>query len=80
MITPYDIFYLGLAPVAAPLLGWRALTRGKYRESAPGMFGRGLAGEDPAMWRNGCVWVHSVSVGETVAAKAMLPLDRKSVV
>lgn len=74
MITPYDIFYLGLAPVAAPLLGWRALTRGKYRESAPGMFGRGLAGEDPAMWRNGCVWVHSVSVGETVAAKAMLPL------
>ena len=77
MITGYDIFYLGLAPLAAPLLGWRALTRGKYRESAPGMFGRGLAAEDPAMWRGGCVWVHSVSVGETMAAKAMLPLLRR---
>ena len=76
-MTRYDLLYLALAPVAAPVLAWRSVTRGKYRESFPGMFGRHIADEDPAVWRDGCVWVHAVSYGETVAAKAMLPLLRE---
>ena len=72
--TTFDIFYLGLAPVVAPVLAWRALRKKKYRESTAGMLGAHLGDEDPEMWRNGCVWVHSVSVGETMAAKAMMPL------
>ncbi len=75
-MTIYDLFYLGLTPVAAPVLAWRAAMRGKYRESLPGMLGRGLDGEDPADWAGGSVWVHAVSFGETMAAKAMLPLLR----
>ena len=72
--TTFDIFYLGLAPVVAPILAWRALRKKKYRESTAGMLGVHLGDEDPEVWRNGCVWVHSVSVGETMAAKAMMPL------
>jgi 3-deoxy-D-manno-octulosonic-acid transferase len=72
--TFFDIIYLGLAPVVIPILAWRALRKKKYRESTAGMLGGRLGQEDPEMWRNGCVWVHSVSVGETMAAKAMMPL------
>jgi len=73
-VTLYDFAYLGLTPVAAGVLTYKSLRYGKYRESTPAMFGRLLQQEDPAMWRNGSVWVHAVSVGEVIAAKAMLPL------
>lgn len=38
------------------------------------MLGRKLEQEDPAVWKEGSVWVHAVSVGEVIAAQAMLPL------
>jgi 3-deoxy-D-manno-octulosonic-acid transferase len=76
-VTRYDLLYLALAPVAAPVLAWKSVTRGKYRESFPGMFGRHLEDEDPRVWKDGCVWLHAVSYGETVAAKAMLPMLRE---
>lgn len=66
-----------MAPLAGPVLFYKAWRRGKYHESGPAMFGKQLAQEDTALWRNGCVWVHAVSVGEVMAAKAMLPLLRE---
>jgi 3-deoxy-D-manno-octulosonic-acid transferase len=77
MPTVYDFAYAAALPLALPVLLHRRLAHGKYRESLPGMFGRGLGAEDPARWRDGCVWVHAVSVGEVVAAQAMLPLLRE---
>lgn len=77
LMTGYDLFYLALAPIAGPLLAYKAAVRGKYRESVPAMFGRLLAAEDQPFWSRGCVWVHAVSFGEVVAAKAMLPLLRQ---
>ena len=75
-MTAYDLLYLAAAPFYGPLLASKMIRRGKYRESLPAMFGRGLGSEIPDMWRGGSVWVHAVSVGEVVAAKAMLPLLR----
>jgi len=67
------LFYsLGLSlalVLAAPLWGWRMLRQGRYREGL-----RGRLGEVPPRLRaftkgKPVVWVHCVSVGETVAAK-----------
>lgn len=77
-MTRYDLAYLAAMPVLAPALAWKAWRKGKYRESAPAMLGSLLAAEDPALWRQGSVWIHAVSVGETVAAKAMIPLIREA--
>lgn len=63
--------------MAGPLLLYKALRRGKYHQSAPAMFGKQLHMENPGQWRRGCVWVHAVSVGEVVAARAILPLLRE---
>ncbi len=73
-MTRYDLFYFALAPVAVPVIAWRALTKSKYRESLPGMFGRGWNPADPSLWQNGSIWLHAVSYGEAMAAKALLPL------
>lgn len=77
-MTRFDLVYLGLSPLAVPLLLYKRVRYGKYRESMPGMFGRGIDREPREPWKNGCVWVHAVSVGEVLAAKAMLqPLRQK---
>lgn len=73
----YDMAYLAASPLAAPVLAWRRLRHGKYRESMPGMFGRQLDGENPARWQQGSVWVHAVSVGEVIATRPVLPLLRE---
>src|SRR5690606_4226889 len=66
-----------LTPIATALLGYRSMRHGKYRESTPAMLGRRLREENPDQWKYGCVWVHAVSVGEVIAARAMLPLLRE---
>ncbi|MGI8905998.1 MAG: 3-deoxy-D-manno-octulosonic acid transferase [Candidatus Sumerlaeaceae bacterium] len=76
-ITLYDVAYLAATPAAASYIAYKAWRQGKYQESIPAMLGRSIDQEDPAMWRDGSVWVHAVSVGEVMAAKAMLPLLRK---
>lgn len=76
-MTRYDLAYLALAPLAGSVLVYKRMCHGKYRESAPAMFGRRLHQEPSDLWRKGSVWVHAVSVGEVIAAKAMLPLLRK---
>lgn len=40
------------------------------------MFGQGLP--DPEQFKNGSLWLHAVSVGETVAAKSIAPLLREA--
>lgn len=76
-MTRYDLLYLAVAPVAAPVIAYRHLRHGKYRESGPGMLGRHLGTEPREHWTAGCIWVHAVSVGEVAAARAMLPLLRR---
>lgn len=70
------LFYsLGLSlalVLAAPLWGWRMLRQGRYREGL-----RGRLGEVPARLRaftkgKPVVWVHCVSVGETLAATRLI--------
>jgi len=58
--------------LSAPLWGWRMLRQGRYREGS-----RGRLGEVPARLRafvagKPVVWVHCVSVGETLAATRLI--------
>ncbi len=75
-MTLFDLAYLTLAPVALPGIVYRRVFYGKYRESLPGMFGRQWQRSDH--WAAGSLWVHAVSVGECMAAKALIPLLRKA--
>jgi 3-deoxy-D-manno-octulosonic-acid transferase len=76
-MTRYDLAYLALSPLAIPHILYRRCTQGKYRESLPGMFGRNWNVPHGAKWQRGCVWLHAVSVGECVAAKALAPKLRE---
>ena len=73
-MTRYDWLYLAAAPLVLPAVGYKRLTRGKYRESLPGMLGRGPQWGGPAIHQQGSLWIHSVSAGEVTAAKAVAPL------
>ncbi|MFH0793969.1 MAG: 3-deoxy-D-manno-octulosonic acid transferase [bacterium] len=79
MALLYDALYLATSPALAAYLGYRCIAKGKYRQSARGMLGIGLGeGDDPHHYSDGSFWVHAVSVGEVVAAKALLPHLRAS--
>ena len=54
-----------------PVLLYRRWRHGKYRESLPGMLGRRLGEVDRTKFSNGSLWLHAVSVGEVVAARAV---------
>jgi 3-deoxy-D-manno-octulosonic-acid transferase len=76
--TRYDLVYSLALPALLPYLGYRRLRRGKYRQSASGMLGQDLpAPADRRIFERGSVWIHAVSVGETVAAKSIAPLVRQ---
>lgn len=65
------LYNLILLPVLFPYLAWRLLVRGKSRAGLAERFGRvPKLGPAPS---EGRVWVHAVSMGETVAA---LPVIR----
>lgn len=81
MPTLFDIAYLAATPVLLPTLLYRRFALNKYRESLPGMLGRNLGpatreGASHAMETDHAprttAWLHAVSVGETVAAGAVL--------
>ncbi|MCX7011074.1 MAG: 3-deoxy-D-manno-octulosonic acid transferase, partial [Candidatus Sumerlaeota bacterium] len=72
-MTRFDWLYLAASPLVLPVLGWRRLARGKYRESAAGMLGRGPQWKNPKAYPGGTVWMHAVSAGEVTAAKAVAP-------
>lgn len=74
MLTRFDIAYYLALPAALPYFACRRLAKGKYRQSARGMLGLDLPnGAGRETFRNGSLWVHAVSVGETVAAKSLAP-------
>jgi 3-deoxy-D-manno-octulosonic-acid transferase len=73
----FDLAYMSIMPLAGAMMAYKMWRKKKYRESAPAMLGLRLKDEDPEPWENGCVWVHAVSVGEVIAARAMLPLLRE---
>lgn len=72
-MTRFDIAYCALAPIFAPAILYRRMAHGKYSQSLPGMFGRFWQPQEDARWRQGSLWLHAVSVGESVAAKALVP-------
>ena len=65
----FDLAYLGIAPFFFASAGYKRWRYGKYRRSLPGMFGANLP-DSPLPAKQERVWMHSVSVGETVAASA----------
>jgi len=75
MPTVYDLVYLTASLPLLALLGYRYAFRRKYHESLKGMLGRRMPrpvapasdGKRPLVF-----WVHSVSVGEVVAAQGVI--------
>jgi len=92
MPTVFDALYSAALPFFLPPLVYRRIALKKYRESLPGMLGRGLPssvqdsasaapkyasaqslGASPPSAIAPCrAWLHAVSVGEVVAAAAVL--------
>ncbi len=70
MISPWDFLYAAALPVYAPVIAYKRMRHGKYREALPAMPRRRLPAipPEPGVFR---CWLHSVSVGETVAAGAL---------
>lgn len=74
MFTRFDAAYALATPALLPYLAWRRWRRGKYTESARGMRGALLPqGSAAQVFNEGSLWVHAVSVGETVAATTVVP-------
>ncbi|MCX7765167.1 MAG: 3-deoxy-D-manno-octulosonic acid transferase [Candidatus Sumerlaeia bacterium] len=74
-LTLYDVGYVGFSPVLVPYFLIRYATRGKSLKALYGMLGGGL--EQIAAFRNSIahqpvVWFHAVSVGEVMAATAVI--------
>lgn len=74
-LTLYDVGYVGFSPVLIPYFLIRYATRGKSLKALYGMLGGGL--EQIAAHRNSIaqqpvVWFHAVSVGEVMAATAVI--------
>jgi 3-deoxy-D-manno-octulosonic-acid transferase len=70
------LYNLVLLPLLFPYLAWRLLVRGKSREGLAERFGRVPAlGPAPP---GGRVWVHAVSMGETVAAAPVVAALREA--
>jgi 3-deoxy-D-manno-octulosonic-acid transferase len=56
-----NLIYLAIIAIASPLIAWKALHTGKYREG----FRQKLLGLVPRReGKKTCVWIHAVSVGE----------------
>ena len=70
-MNTFDVAYLAALPAVAPVVAYKWLRYGKYHESLPGMLGLRLPNPPlPAAASHRC-WLHSVSVGETIAAGAV---------
>lgn len=69
----YDLLYWASTPVTAPFFLGKYFLRGKYHESLPSMFGRRLPEEPLPDTEDDAprIWIHAVSVGEVVAARAV---------
>jgi 3-deoxy-D-manno-octulosonic-acid transferase len=70
------LYNLILLPILFPYLAWRLLVRGKSREGLGERFGN-VPNLGPAP-PDGRVWVHAVSMGETVAAAPVVAALREA--
>lgn len=66
----YTVFYYFLTPFIVLRLWWRGRLAPAYRQRIPERFGFFTPPEN----QKACLWVHAVSVGETIAA---VPLIKK---
>ena len=64
-----NLVYAGLLVAVAPVVLYRAIVHGKYRDG----WGEKLLGRLPAREADGtCVWFHAVSVGEVLQLRTGL--------
>lgn len=70
MINHFDLAYCSIAPFFLSVAAYKRLRHGKYRRSLPGMFGANLP-DPPLAPHEHRVWLHSVSMGETMGAGAV---------
>lgn len=70
MINHFDAAYFAIAPFFLAAAGYKRIRYGKYRRSLPGMFGANLPDPPLAPFEHR-VWLHSVSMGETMGAGAV---------
>ncbi len=68
----YDILLVMAILVVLPYFFWRGLRRGKLREGIAERFGRVSPAKLSKLKGAKTIWVHAVSVGETIAAKPLL--------
>ena len=70
-----NVVYLCLLAVASPLLVYRSLVYGKYRDGWP----EKLLGRVPRRESRGrCVWLHAVSVGEVLLLRTVIDELRRA--
>jgi 3-deoxy-D-manno-octulosonic-acid transferase len=73
MPTKFDLLYIAGAPVLLPLFLRRALKKKKSADTLRAMFGASLKKrQSPFASKLRVIWIHAVSVGEVVAAKALI--------
>lgn len=77
-MTYLDLLYLSSLPVISPYLLYKTVVKGKYRKSARNMFGIGLEKYFSGANFKDTLWIHSVSVGEVVAAKPIFDCLRET--
>jgi 3-deoxy-D-manno-octulosonic-acid transferase len=71
-----DVLYLLFLIIASPIILWRMIRHGKYREGLAEKF-LGISPETPEGVGR-VVWFHAVSVGEVNLLRPILPLLRQS--
>ncbi len=74
MIQFVNILYLLASPFVLPSVAYKIMMKKKYRNSLKGMLGKQLDLTPSPRYNGGeRIWVHAVSVGEVVAAAALIP-------
>lgn len=71
----YTALAVVFALAATPVFAYRAWRHGKYLEGLGQRFGRVPAGLNPDV--DPSIWIHAVSVGEVLAARAIVPELRR---
>jgi 3-deoxy-D-manno-octulosonic-acid transferase len=76
MFWLFDLAYLGLVVAVSPILLWRMVIKGKYREGwREKLFGRVPIRDSDAP----CLWFHAVSVGEVLQLEPVLAELRRRI-
>lgn len=74
----YDICLALAALVAVPLYLARGLKTGRFRQGVPERFGFLSPAKVSALSRGGSIWIHAVSVGESIAVRSLVASLRRT--